>query len=49
MDAVTNARRHTLEQQLFADDLESLAPAEQLTIKSRVIELDAPLPSSTPS
>jgi uncharacterized protein (TIGR02246 family) len=42
VDVVMNARRLSLEQQLFADDFESLRPAEQLTIKSRVSELVAP-------
>jgi uncharacterized protein (TIGR02246 family) len=46
--AVMNARRLTLEQQLFADDFESLTPAEQLVVKGRVTELVAPLPSGTP-
>ena len=49
IDAVMNARRLTLEQQLFADDFESLAPAEQLVVKGRVAELVAPLPSASPS
>ena len=43
IDAVMNARRLTLEQQLFADDFESLAPAEQLVVKGRVTELVPPL------
>lgn len=49
VDALMNARRITLEQQLFADDFEQLAPAEQLVVKGRVTELVAPLPSRVPS
>lgn len=45
ISALMSARRLTLEQQLFADDFESLAPAEQLVVKGRVTELVAPLPS----
>lgn len=48
VDAVMSARRLTLEQQLFADDFESLAPAEQLVVKGRVTELVAPLPLRAP-
>lgn len=47
--AVMNARRLTLEQQLFADDFESLTPAEQLVVKGRVTELVAPLPALAPA
>ena len=43
--AVMNARRLTLEQQLFADDFESLAPTEQLVVKRRVSELVAARPA----
>lgn len=43
VDVLMNARKITLEQQLFADDFESLRPAEQLAIKSRISELVAPL------
>lgn len=49
VDAVMNARRLTLEQQLFADDFESLTPAEQLVVKGRVTELVVPLPAGAAS
>lgn len=49
VDVLMNARRLSLEQQLFADDFESLRPAEQLTIKSRISELVAPLNARTRS
>ena len=45
VDAMMNARRLTLEQQLFADDFESLAPTEQLVVKRRVSELVAARPA----
>jgi uncharacterized protein (TIGR02246 family) len=44
VDALMNARRITLEQQAFADDFESLAPAEQLVVKGRVNKMVMPLP-----
>jgi uncharacterized protein (TIGR02246 family) len=49
VDAIMNARLLTLEQQLFADDFESLVPVEQLMVKRRVSDLVAPLPPRTPS
>jgi uncharacterized protein (TIGR02246 family) len=36
IEAMLNARRLTLAQQLFADDLESLAPEEQRSVADRV-------------
>jgi uncharacterized protein (TIGR02246 family) len=39
VDAIMNARRLTLEQQLFADDLESLPASEQRAVKDRVTGL----------
>jgi uncharacterized protein (TIGR02246 family) len=36
VEAMLNARRLTLEQQLFADDFESLVPIEQRAIRDRV-------------
>lgn len=41
VDAVMNARRLTLAQQVFADEFESLAPVEQLIVKRRVVELSS--------
>ena len=39
VDAVMNARRMTLEQQLFADDFESLAAPERRAVKDQVARL----------
>lgn len=41
VDAMMNARRLTLEQQLFADDFESLTPVDKWAVKNRVSELAA--------
>jgi hypothetical protein len=46
--ALMNARRLTFEQQLFADACESLAESDRLAIESRVSELAARQPGTSP-